>query len=811
MNTEGQPTHTVMLDKRRIMIDGKPRLVLSGEIHYFRLPPGEWEDRLLKLKRNGLDTVATYIPWIWHELPDGSVDLTGITHPQRDLVAFLDLCAKHGLNVIARPGPFIMAELKNEGIPYRLYKAPFVQPTTWNGAPVTTRTLDYLCPHFLAAAKSWYGQVIPVLAPRLKSRGGSVIAVQLDNEIGMLSWVSNCPDLTDVVCEDLRQWAVTAYGGMRASSVIGADSSDPIAFAARLRAPGDSLPLHDALGRYMRDRFRRYVKTLRQYAEEFGISDVLWLVNVHGTGGDRGRTFPIGISQLFESYRDQPNMTAGTDHYLGNLTVTNVGDLVAMNEFMLATLDADQPLTSLEHEAGNGNYGDDLGVLNDPEATELKARICIMLCKALNFYLQAGGENPPMPSEGDGTDRLAFTGQRHGFAAPVNPEGELDVSYFALSNVVKSFRAVERQLADCVKENDDMILGFVPDHYLSEYRYPGAIQRAAQIADLEQYRGFGPGDIIARAMVLGGYSFGSQNLQSGVPTASVVVVASGLTLGREVQENLAEYLRGGGKLMLVGLLPERDHDGTPCTILADVLGLKSAGTVHNAIGPNGQYWPSVAANGSLAPQPEVRVNTAQLLVSSDGSDIKSPLFTEIASGKTCAAQMRVGAGEAIILGCDYPMHFEVYAKLFSLLGVQRRWIVDAGVPGVFAVSTLTPDGERLLHVINVAPYAVAYRLRDSKGRDVFKRKLRIPARSGVMLPFGVKTKHATIVKSTAEIVQEGRKSLLFRPTQKIDTIVLKTDKKILCHGHTIMRDGKRVTLRLYDFAHQGKSVKVIFE
>ncbi len=810
MTTKERYKHTMSLDKC-IMIDGKPKLFLAGEIHPFRLQPSEWEDRLLKLKRLGLNTVAFYIPWLWHELPDGSFDFTGRTDPRRDLVSFLALCKKHELDVISRPGPFVMAELKNEGIPYRLYKAPFVRPITWNGAPVTTRTMDYLSPDFLAATKSWYEQVMPVLADHLKSRGGSIIAVQLDNEIGMLSWVSNCPDLTDVVCEDLRQWAITVYGDARASEVIGADSSNPIAFAARLRAPGDSLPLHDALGRYMRDRFRRYVKTLREYAEEFGVTDVIWVVNVHGTSRDRGRTFPIGISQLFQCYQGQTNLTAGTDHYLGNLTVTNVGDLVAMHEFMVATLAPDQPLITLEHECGNSDYGDDLGALSDPEAAVLTARVCILRCKALNFYLLAGGENPHMPSQGDGMDRLAFTGQRHGFASPISPEGKLDVSYFALKDVVQSFRAVERLLADCVKENDDIILGFDPDHYLTEYCYPGATQRAAQVADLEQYRGFGPGDIIARAMVLGGYSFWSQNVQNVVPTASTVVFTTGLTLGRGVQENLVAYLQGGGKLLLVGLLPERDHDGTPCNILADAMGLRSAGRVETAIGPNGQYWPSCAAHGPLAPQPEVRVNTVQLLLSSDGSDIKSPLLTEMETGKACAVHIPVGAGEAIMLGCDYPAHLEVYAKLFSLLGVQRRWIIDAAAPGVFATSTITPNGERLLHVINVAPYEVTYRLRDNKGRDLFKRKLRIPARSGVMLPFGVKMNFATIVKSTAEIAHQGRKTLLFRPTQKIDIIILKTNKKVICPGHKVMRHGTRVTVSLNELTHHGEPVRLVFK
>jgi hypothetical protein len=40
-------------------LNGKPFTILSGAIHYFRVVPEYWEDRLLKLKALGLNTVET--------------------------------------------------------------------------------------------------------------------------------------------------------------------------------------------------------------------------------------------------------------------------------------------------------------------------------------------------------------------------------------------------------------------------------------------------------------------------------------------------------------------------------------------------------------------------------------------------------------------------------------------------------------------------------------------------------------------------------------------------------------------------------
>jgi predicted O-linked N-acetylglucosamine transferase (SPINDLY family) len=79
--------------------------------------------------------------------PDVLIDLAGWTRPELDLAAFIDLCRDNGLYFIARPGPFVMAEMKNEGLPHWLYtKYPEIIPVGWDGQPATTRTVDVLAP-----------------------------------------------------------------------------------------------------------------------------------------------------------------------------------------------------------------------------------------------------------------------------------------------------------------------------------------------------------------------------------------------------------------------------------------------------------------------------------------------------------------------------------------------------------------------------------------------------------------------------------------------------------------------------------------
>ena len=183
----------IELRRRQWIIDGTPRILFSGEVHYFRLARRDWRARLVDLRATGAQAVATYIPWVVHELPDGTIDVTGRTADWRDLGAFCDLAHELGLYVIARPGPYVMAELQHEGLPHRVLHLAGPGATTWQGRPLPTADLDYLSPVFLAEVERWYDAVLPVLASRLQPDGGPVIGVQLDNEIGMLAWVSNSP------------------------------------------------------------------------------------------------------------------------------------------------------------------------------------------------------------------------------------------------------------------------------------------------------------------------------------------------------------------------------------------------------------------------------------------------------------------------------------------------------------------------------------------------------------------------------------------------------------------------------------------
>ncbi|MGA7243988.1 MAG: beta-galactosidase [Terracidiphilus sp.] len=155
--------HKLGLNSRYLTRDGEPWLPVMGEFHYSRYPRAQWEEELLKMKSAGVNIVATYVIWIHHEEIEGQFDWGG----QRDLRAFALLCAKHGLLLEPRIGPWAHAEARNGGLPDWVVKRG---PTRINN------------PIYLAEAGRWYAEIGRQLKGLMWKEGGPVVAIQLENE-----------------------------------------------------------------------------------------------------------------------------------------------------------------------------------------------------------------------------------------------------------------------------------------------------------------------------------------------------------------------------------------------------------------------------------------------------------------------------------------------------------------------------------------------------------------------------------------------------------------------------------------------------
>jgi beta-galactosidase len=161
------PRHSLQVSGRQFLLDGKPFQIISGEMHYARIPREDWHDRLKMARAMGLNTISTYVFWNLHEPKPGVYDFTG----QLDVAAFIRAAQKEGLYVILRPGPYVCAEWDLGGLPAWLLADP----------TVILRSDD---PKFMQPVARWLKRLGQELAPLQAARGGPILAVQVENEYG---------------------------------------------------------------------------------------------------------------------------------------------------------------------------------------------------------------------------------------------------------------------------------------------------------------------------------------------------------------------------------------------------------------------------------------------------------------------------------------------------------------------------------------------------------------------------------------------------------------------------------------------------
>ena len=147
-----------------MQLNGEPFMGVMGECHYARVSENQWEDTILKMKMGGINIISTYIFWIHHEEEEGIFRFDG----NRNIRKFVELCARHGMYVVIRCGPFDHGEVRNGGLPDWLYGKPFEVRSANDG--------------FLHYTRRLYHNIAEQLKGLFFRDGGPIIGAQLDNE-----------------------------------------------------------------------------------------------------------------------------------------------------------------------------------------------------------------------------------------------------------------------------------------------------------------------------------------------------------------------------------------------------------------------------------------------------------------------------------------------------------------------------------------------------------------------------------------------------------------------------------------------------
>ncbi|XP_022334999.2 beta-galactosidase-1-like protein 2 [Crassostrea virginica] len=155
---------------RTFFLDGNPLRILGGSLHYFRVVPEYWWDRMRKMKACGLNSLTLYVPWNLHEPYPGKYVFDGIL----DLRRFIQMAQRAGLYVIFRPGPYICSEWDFGGLPAWLLRDPEMKVrTNYHG--------------YLSRVRSYFSRLMSEVSDLQYHKGGPIIAVQVENEFGSYS------------------------------------------------------------------------------------------------------------------------------------------------------------------------------------------------------------------------------------------------------------------------------------------------------------------------------------------------------------------------------------------------------------------------------------------------------------------------------------------------------------------------------------------------------------------------------------------------------------------------------------------------
>jgi beta-galactosidase len=560
--------------KGNFVKDGKPHTVISGEIHYFRLDPRTWKKHLVLLKQAGANTTSTYIPWDWHEYEENRFDFTGETEPAKNLVRYIELCTKVGLDLIVKPGPYILAEYELHGLPGWLVEraGKDARALDEKGSIIAPDLMSYMSEEFLRYAFHWYDHVMPLIARYQQSKGGPVTMMQLCNEVGVFQWLSGRIDYSDTVVRLYKRFLQETYGDIQHLNRV---------YGTQYAAFDDVVPPHGIIGSrqdycayhdfhlFYRHYFALYLDALAKKVRSFGI-DVQLTHNIPGWIYGNAAELPMLISTYEEVLRTRTDIVFGLDHIPEFVSYRNAHSDLACNK-ILAAMQPYGPVWAAEFQAGTREHF----VKNDPSDMETFyfASLAHGL-KDLNYYMFSQGINP----KGKG-----FYGKMFYYQTPLSAAAEKSPLYAVTKKHAAFLRREQDNLA-LSSMKASICVGLYKPYFYTELTTSQMLKERRLYVEklgLSLDPKFVREELFFNGLLRGlqtlnfNYDIGdleTSTVESLLKHKQLWVVTTEY-MDERTQALLVSYVKNGGHLIVYPVIPTLDAYLHPCTILRDDLNL----------------------------------------------------------------------------------------------------------------------------------------------------------------------------------------------------------------------------------------------
>lgn len=555
------------IQKGIVHIGNRPRVFISADYPYYRDDANNWQERLASLKSLGMEVVSAYIPWRHHQTdPETAPDFSGISSPNRNVTGFLSLCADLDLMVIAKPGPFIHAEVNYGGLPDWTCPSNNTKieallnsddkPEYWSGARLSKDRISVeawplpapFSPEFLRLTREWLERVGAEIIRPNQAPTGPIVAVQVGNE-GIYSNGQHAPWSYDYSPSALQKYLSFLQNEYQSIENYNALHGTLFQDWGKIPAPRDiSFPLP-----------ARQARTL----EDWGIFEAHFMDDIF-----REWSTPLG-TELPVILNQNPPLEAhfGLDAWLSRVEperwngvhygFTNwVGDVSANpSAFDRYILTAKRfPGPNMEENWGFAELYDPAYV---DASTSFYQTLSILNSGATGFNVYTGVGTAHADRNMEILQKVPYPD-----AAPISEDGSLTPKAEIVRWLVRFFeRYGEEFLAS--RPSQLVVWGLFLPHARVAVWSPANDKSAPQHGDyLREFQ---------KQMRHLHLDYGVLNLEtvdvSTLREYAFMFLASGECMAVEVQQKLKDFASNGGRLVVLGHIPRLDENGVPCEIL----------------------------------------------------------------------------------------------------------------------------------------------------------------------------------------------------------------------------------------------------
>lgn len=649
------------VSKKYFLKDGKPYFLLSGEIHYFRIDHQLWEKHLRLLKATGANTTSTYIPWDWHEYEENKFDFTGETIPERNLIGYIELCKKVGLNLIVKPGPYILAEYEAQGLPNwllnKLNKNAFALDE--NGNVIANYLVSYMAEEYLHYSFLWYDKIMPIISKYQESNDGPIIMMQVCNEVGVFQWLSGKIDYNESIIKLYKEFLKNKYKFISELNKIYEtsyssfdDVKPPI---GKIESKQDYCKYYD-FHLFYRHYYALYLDTLIKKIKTFDIN-LLFSHNIPGWIYGNASELPMLMSTYSEVMRNRTDIVFGLDHIPEFVSFRNAHSDLASNK-ILEAMQQHSPVWAAEFQSGSREHQVKCDA-NDME-TFYFASLAHNL-KSLNYYMFSQGINP----KGKG-----YSGTKFYFQTPLNYKAEKSPLYNVIKKVNSFINSEKENLLES-KTKAKIAVGLYKPYFYTELTTSQLLkEKKLDVQKLGLYLDprFVREEIffngLLRSLQTLNYNYDIFDIQNcnldDLLNYKQLWIVTTEFMDSESQKFLVDYVKKGGHLIIYPAVPTFDLYLNQCTILKDEFNL--------------QFEKSISSNKINAFDIEDLFTVFwEKQVFQNNNDCEILATTK--NGEACGIRKKVGDGKVTILGFAFGYtsdeHLHLYEKIISSDKIKR--------------------------------------------------------------------------------------------------------------------------------------------